>query len=455
MRSLLAVTFAALVLFAGCIAPGSKTSPASVAGSAAVLPALAFTAQKLVSPDHAGGEPAIVMTPKGTLLYASHPGYTHNHGLPPSADLITSTTYESYMWRSTDNGATWHYVGTLGQEMGPRGLARGVSDPDFTVDATGRVFFTDLNALATDSVGRSDDDGMTWLFGNPAAQQVIDRQWIAAYKTSVWISGDTSATPSVSRSDDGGVTWIPIGNKDLSGKMTADPRDGTLYIGGGSSIDVSKDGGVTWKVSSVPGHKSVGQGHDLTEVAIDPTGTVYTAWSEGSSVWYAASPDKGATWPVIVKLTDAWTGATVGTHLWPWVTAGDAGRIGVVWYAADEAAKNAEDVKGDWFVEAAVVENASSAMPSYTLSKATGAIHKGPICLGGTGCETDQTSDQTDRRLGDLFEATVDKTGELVIAYSDTVTVPGDTISHPGFVRETAGPSLYAPDHKAPTAAAS
>ncbi|MCA1812996.1 MAG: glycoside hydrolase, partial [Halobacteriales archaeon] len=362
------------LLLTGCVSSSTPPLP----GPGAVVQqvtGLAFGASQVLSVDHAGGEPAIIVTPQGTLLYAAHPGYTHTHGLP-SADLLTSTTYESYMWRSTDQGATWSLLGAAAG-MGPRGPGRGISDPDFAVDGKGRVFFTDLNALATDTVSRSDDDGATWLFANNAVQTLIDRQWLAAYQDSVWIKGNTDLRGiQVLRSDDGGLTWAEVGQAHVGGKMSSDPRDGTLYAGNGARVDVSTDGGKTWTLTNVSGHKNGGR--ELGQVAVDGAGTAYTAWAEGHDVWFAASKDKGASWLAPVRLTSQWNGATNGTHLWPWVAAGSAGRIGVVWYAADESVDNAQDVKGAWWVEAAEVLGADTAEPQWQLAGATGTVHTGP-----------------------------------------------------------------------------
>jgi hypothetical protein len=281
------------------------------------------------------------------------------------------------------------------------------------------------------------------VFGNSAVQTGVDRQWLAAYKDSVWISGSTFFSgEQVKRSDDGGLTWTEVGQAHLGGKLSSDPRDGTLYIGQGSSVDVSTDGGKTWTQSDVPDHENGGR--ELGQVAVDAAGNIYTAWVEDTDVYLAASKDKAKTWLPPHKLTMHWNGTTPGVHLWPWVTAGDEGKVAVVWYAADEAASSGEDVKGDWFVMAAFVLDAASATPHVQLVQAAGPMHTGPVCLGGTGCQTDQLSAQGDRRLGDLFEAAITLDGLLAIGYSDTHTAPQDSISHPGFVIQTQGPRLRA-----------
>src|SRR5438552_18578753 len=97
-RLALAVALA-LALVAGCIsAPGAKVQPQSVLGSAPTVGALTF-ANKLIDNARAGGEPVIQITQKGTILVAAHPGWTHTR-YPPSPNLVTPATGQSYLWRS-------------------------------------------------------------------------------------------------------------------------------------------------------------------------------------------------------------------------------------------------------------------------------------------------------------------------------------------------------------------
>ncbi|MEA3200521.1 MAG: hypothetical protein QOE90_1949 [Thermoplasmata archaeon] len=65
-------------------------------------------------------------------------------------------------------------------------------------------------------------------------------------------------------------------------------------------------------------------------------------------------------------------------------------------------------------------------------------MFQGHICQGGTGCQADP-SPNGDRRLGDFFEAAVDAKGYVHVVYAVAL---GDSISHPGYSRQTSGVSL-------------
>src|SRR5687768_17339010 len=133
-----------------------------------------FSEPFLVDDVRAGGEPVIAITQAGTILISAHPGFTHYHpsdeGTHPGTELVSPFSAQSYLWRSTDNGTTWQHIGLplpTGGDMGPRSAGLGVSDPEFTVMEDGTICFTDLEALAMSSTSCSEDDGQTWLVGNP------------------------------------------------------------------------------------------------------------------------------------------------------------------------------------------------------------------------------------------------------------------------------------------------
>ncbi|HWH07795.1 MAG TPA: hypothetical protein VNX21_01260, partial [Candidatus Thermoplasmatota archaeon] len=123
---------AALVLLAllgGCVSSGLDPAAAPLRGDL-VAATLSFAPVKLIDDVRAGGEPVIQITQKGTLLVAAHPGWTHTR-YPPSANLVTPASGQSYLWRSADNGETWQPIGLPGANgIGPRGVGQGVSDPD-------------------------------------------------------------------------------------------------------------------------------------------------------------------------------------------------------------------------------------------------------------------------------------------------------------------------------------
>lgn len=417
-------------------------------------PGPAFTTPKLIDDLRAGGEPVIAVTHEGSLIVSSHPGYTHYHpdaeGTPPgSAELIVPTQGQSYLWRSTDGGESWTHVSLIPVEglpnSGPRGLGQGVSDPDLTVDANGRIWLTDLEALASASISWSDDDGETWLMGNNVASEgAIDRQWLASYGDELYFTGNYLAGPDGTRPlkvTTDGLEWEARGQVPCSGDILANPVTGTLYAGCGTGVAVSTDAGNTWEVKRPEGLRAGGP--ISNEPAIDGAGTVYVAADMGrEGLVLAWTSDDGQTWGN-VSLAESFPDLENGTIIWPWVSAGSEGRVAVTFYASPTEQAYARE-ESEWFVYTAIVINATKPEREIYASQLTPEpFHRGGLCQSGTTCQaTTAVNDNSDRRLGDFFETTIDHEGYLHIVYSDTQTKPSDSISHVGYVRMTDGPPL-------------
>lgn len=439
-RPLVVLLFLGLLL-AGCIsAPGSTTTPQGPTANT-LGGALTFTT-RLIDNVRAGGEPVIQVTQKGTLLVSAHPGWTHTR-YPPSANLVTPASGQSYMWRSTDNGTTWKPLGLpMADGVGPRGLGQGVSDPDFAMDSKGRIYFTDLEALGSASVSWSDDDGATWLQGNDIAASFggapVDRNWLATHGTDVYFMGNYfTGGENVIKSSDGGITWSKVGTSPCSQEFITN-KDGALLIGCPTGIAVSTDGGAHFEERKVPGASS--KLRAMTSPALDTAGNVYITWANETGVWLAGSPDLGKTWWPTLRVSEPLFPNGAGTQIWPWVVAGDAGRVAVDWYGTNSSGGPGK-ATGEWFVYQTTVLGADSTTPTLYAGQVTPTpIFKGGICQNGTTCQADPTS-AGDRRLGDFFEAAVDQQGFVDVVYSVALQ---DAISHPGFAHQTGGPSLRA-----------
>ena len=427
---------------------GTRAEAAEILGPVnGTGPLPVFTEPKVIDTLRAGGEPVITTTTKGTILIGAHPGYTHWHpsptSVPPtSQELIVPTQGQSYMWRSTDAGKTFKSVSLLPVDLpnsGPRGVGQGVSDPDFAIDSAGRIYFTDLEALASASVSWSDDDGATWLMGNNfASGGFIDRQWLATHNKTVYFRGN--GVNSMRRSDDGGMTWQNLPSAGCGGDIVAHPVSGKLYVGCGGGFSMSIDRGQTWKRFTT----GTGYGGPIqNEPAIDAAGNVYIAADPGrKDIVVSVTTDDGLNWANI-SLKPFFPDLESGTLLWPWISAGSDGRFVVTFYGSPlPTAYN--KLEAEWFVYNAIVLNATTGSPQVYASKLTPKpFHKGPMCQGGTGCQaTTAVNANSDRRLGDFFENTIDKDGFVHVVYSDTQTKPTDTISHVGYVRLLDGPRL-------------
>lgn len=414
----------------------------------AALEAPSFLDPILVDETRAGGEPVIEVADDGAILVSGHAGTTHynleNGGVDP--DFATPYTTQTYIWRSTDGGRTWDYVGLPEADVGPHGPGQGFSDPDFAIDAAGNLYHTELY-LAQASVSKSSDDGRTWLQGNPAASHlpIVDRQWIAAgAEDTVYLSFNQLPTGHVvMKSTDGGLTFPQHTYVDGgAGPLYVDEDTGTVYehgFGDGRySLHVSTDGGQSFDEHTIAeGREFSGIFADLT---LDEAGNVYATWQEanprgGQSIFVAASTDQGETWTSPERVSPG-----NGSYIWPRVTAGDEGRVFVTWIGADETG-NPDTMDASWHVDVAQSVDAHQADASWTRTRATDdPIHQGSICQSGTACQVEGG----DRRLGDLFDATVGPEGRLLVTYpTTTMTEGGEAIAHPGFLKQSTGLSAY------------
>lgn len=409
---------------------------------------LSFEAPVLIDTFRPGGEPVIAVTPKGTLIVSAHPGDTHLFmGDPkPDAGFARSLSGQSMLWRSTDGGKTWSYVGLPGRDIGPRDAAYSRSDPDITIDQAGNIYLVHLY-IPFNSVERSADDGLTWT-GTPAAHPIPfpinDRPWITSWRADeAWLIHDGFLWKSVPGTQGLAYQFLgraPVG--DSFGNLQVDPRDGTLYNGQMGRIAYSSDGGVSWKLfeqrPDKPGFSSRDPVFNLNEPAVDGAGNVYGAYFRGGTLYYAVWTPRGQQYlgeRPVAKLS--------GSHMGPWIVAGDEGRIGIAWLGSDRDG-GARAAEANWFLYAAVVEGAQTGRPVLHVQRATEKpIHVGSICTQGVGCVVTRG----DRRLGDFLSATIDAAGHLLIVSGATANtgIPeaeDGLTSRPLFVKQAGGPLL-------------
>lgn len=434
----------------------------------------------LVDAVRAGGEPVVAVAHDDSILVATHPGWTHYHPTvadPDHSELVAQANAQSYLWRSTDGGTTWTHVGAAGQEAGPRSAGTGFSDPDFTVDGNGRVWYTDLQALAEQSVSYSDDNGQTWTAGNvvAGAGPYVDRQWMGSHGDTVYLTAnyfqDRSGGASedgarpFQTTDDGGLTWRTLGYSPCGGDFLADPRDGAIVMGCGLGFALSLDEGATWTEHESPA--GIHTGFFAHEPAIDTAGGIALAANgqpltphDPNQVLMSYTPDRGANWTILdlTALAGDWardqTGSDGGngTHVFAWVSAGSPGRFAVSWLATAQTGNAPQLADAEWHVLTAFVAGLGTGEVTVDLVQVTAEpAHRGPMCQSGTTCQVQSVgldpilgTDAGDRRMGDFFESTVLRDGRLVMAFADTTTRPDDVVSHPRFARQVAGPRLLA-----------
>jgi hypothetical protein len=468
---------------------------------------LGFAAPVYVDKTLAGGEPSVAYAPKsGRLVYTSHEGTTHlfSSNIPgapaESGGWIANYRNQVNIWTSADNGASWQVVNHLAGFFTDPLVNTGFSDPDLTQDESGNIYNTGID-LANDALFSSQDGGKTWPTGTPQCHEG-DRPWLAGGKANEAFLATNSDQPSghnVFHSTDAGKSCSTNGIADSgstpdggtfggSGKLFYDHGRGNLVepiyyqdangkvngVGVGLLPDASNAfSNPSAKFSQVRIANTTAYSH-WPAMAIDSAGNYYLVWDTNerdttsangcpptdsgsetfggsssaatplaNSVQMAVSTDGGQTWSAPRTVARS-AGHRV---LWPWVTAGSAGNVGVVWYQYDRVT-DPDCGTGNVSVMASRITGATSATPDQTTVDAAGTpIHSGAICAGGTVCAVTVGVTGEDRRLGDYFTVNTDSRGCLNVATGDTkltdaVTGNPSPNSHPMFIRQNSGPGL-------------
>jgi hypothetical protein len=452
--------------------------------TASAGPQASFATPSYVDVTHAGGEPVLLNTGSlGTLVYTTHQGTTHlyRNGIVSSAfaSFLTTDRDQVFVWYSTDNGNTWNLV-NLANTGVTSAYSLGFSDPDLTQDEGGTTYDTGIN-LVNDSIFGSGDGGRTWTVGNPDCHDG-DRPWLAGGTAgTVFMATDTlegTLSHQVFQ-----ATRLPGGLLSCSATGVPD-TDGSTYSGDGKLLFDHHNGnliepaifldangqtnGIGVSVASTYGQPFVPHRAASSTllahwpaIAIDSGDNVYVVWDTDdrdpshltgcpdalgnptpgplpNSIMAASSSDHGQTWQV-------YTVARPGNVrvLWPWVTAGDNGKLSVVWYQLDRVA-DPDCQPSNAFVYEAQVFGAQSGAPSIGITNASGrSVHYGTICQGGTTC----VATGQDRRMGDFFTNAIDQRGCVIIATADTMLtdpVTGGPLptARPLFIRQNGGPTL-------------
>ena len=455
------------LLAAATLACGTPVALSAIAapptcGSQLAPPKLSFGDRVVIDPQRPGGEPVAVVAQDGSISVSAHGGTTHLYKDPAAlatsaADLTSTYTNQTLNWRSNDNGKTWSYVGLAGGRTGPHtATSTGFSDPDFAMDAGGRIYNTEID-LANVAVFSSGDDGQTYSRG-VAEVTSGDRPWLTAgRKDEVYLY--VNMPRQIMRSTDGGLTW---GLQSHSGdalpvaKFFVHPKQPDTLLGpnGNGAVTISTDQGKTWKAY---GGAGLGPTNDkFGALAVDRAGYVYRAAAGGYTGPNDAKAEDGTvTFNSFDPATKKWakpvTIPTVeGDMLWPWVTAGDDGRVAVAWLQREPKDKANFDiwVAATTSARGTTVRCANGSTrfvpPRWTVANATkGRFHRGAICQAGTGCNA-STGDPGDRRIGDFFSVAYDKAGRIFVVGGATAGL-GDqqrAISAPIFIAAESGPKL-------------
>jgi hypothetical protein len=390
-------------------------------------------------------EPAIDVTDDGTFYGSSENGL----GAGTNAWKATATDATHYQELTQPNQTS---------ATSDTGFAPGGGDTDITVatapNSTGRynVYVASLN-LANVDVSTSTDGGGTWSL-NPAGATIPgdDRPWIAASGASkVCISYHDVATfrIHVNCSTDAGTTFTQLGEAiDANHSFLTDQNQiGNLAISrtgqhpvyqimvgptdaaelatcgtpaGPSSCNrtvwmgVSTDDGQTFTDHQVyTGSPDQSFNHNFPNVAVDRAGNVYAAFSDNHNVYSTFSTDGGQTWATTTKVNKP----PANTAIFPWLEAGAAGKVDLVYYATSYYdGTNPPDnypISAAWHVYLAQNLTATKSGGSFTQYEASPVNHLRGVCEGGISCTGNR----------DLFDdfgvAASPVTGLASIIYSD------------------------------------
>ena len=463
LRRRTALLASSVLLGSGLPVAVTALGAAPACGSDLKPPALSFNKRVYVDDKRPGGEPVSVVGQDGSISVSAHGGTTHLYKDPTTlatgaADIATTYENQTLNWRSTDGGKTWKYIGIAGQSFGPHtATSSGFSDPDYAIDAGGRIYNTEIN-LANVAVFSSGDDGQTYSRGL-AEVTSGDRPWLTAgRKDEAYLYVNTGQ--QIFRTKDGGLTWSLQSQGNSSGpdaKMYIDPKnpDGLIGPHNPQGVAISADQGKTWKAYDGAG---LGKNVDFFgAVSVDRAGNVYRAAAGGyggpgdgkvddGEVTFNAFNRKTNTWGKPVRIP-----APTGDMLWPWVVSGDDGRVAVAWLQRFPGKPDAFDMMVAATTNAhgtnvTCPDGSKRFVPAqWTVTDASqGAVHKGEVCLSGTACNASTDFPAGDRRIGDFYTVNFDKDGRIFVVGGSTA-FPGETvkpISNPIFISAKSGPRL-------------
>ncbi|MGB2952293.1 MAG: hypothetical protein WBB74_02735 [Gaiellaceae bacterium] len=371
-----------------------------------------------------------------------------------------TTTQNSFIHRSTDNGLEFHIDSPAGLRPDP---GPGGGDTDVVTDDQGFAYFVDLEGLVNLGTSVSNDNGNTWRKNAVAVQNTaVDRQWFAidngttssAADNTIFLAFHESAvgtfiysSPGSTGPNDpvGGLVWqnssanapLPLASDATCGQPRFDPVKRNLYYACnegdhlrmtiGHVAPGQRTGIVYHNVTLPKSPGGGGPGHLFPAVAVDKAGNVYGAWidSNDSNVFYSASTDQGATWSAPVQVNSR----PAVTNEFLWAQAGAAGNLALAWYGTDAAGQPDDfaswfnDPRGatavKWWGYVGVITGATSPTATIAQQRFTEKpMHYGQICNQGIGC----TVSGGDRTMADFFGFNLDKSGAIRIVYNDTTS---------------------------------
>ncbi|MGH2671425.1 MAG: DUF11 domain-containing protein [Actinomycetota bacterium] len=396
-----------------------------------------------------------------------------------------TTTQQSWIHRSVDNGDQFNVVSQVGIRPNP---PPGGGDTDIVVDDQGMAYWTDLEGLVNLDCSVSNDSGNSWR-KNPACVPItpgVDRQWFtldngtnhtigaagAADNTvflafrevlvgvriysSAGSTGPTDPTGGLLYTDSSAGTPLPVGSDTTCGQLRFDPVDRFLYypcIDGNhiritrGHVDVGQRTGIEYTNVNAPASPGGGPVGDLfPAVATDAGGNVYAVWIDESdhNVYYSASTDHGDTWGPAFQIN----GNDANSNEFVWAHAGADGRLVVTWLGSPSHADSDNmpswfndriaATQFPWFGYVSVISGAAGPAPGFVQQKFTERpMYYGQICNFGIAC----SATGGDRTMADYFAFYPDPdTGAARIVYNDVTSQHHGAHLHE--IRQLGGPTV-------------
>ncbi|MFN2582509.1 MAG: hypothetical protein ABR498_07195 [Candidatus Dormibacteria bacterium] len=383
------------------------------------------------------------------------------------------------------------------------------------------LYFDNQDNLDSQTCGYSTDAGRTFNFTDPSqplqgelcggtvgTDVGADRQWLAETRVDptvsanngvlnhdinyLWYDHYQNGGNTLGRSDNGiSYTLGPSGQGGGNpGNIVADPTSGAVYvtttIGGGAYVGYSADGGKTLTKTNITGGGCTGNtATDFSVIAIDTAGNLYIVYAcqDGTNAWRVffsrttgftnvnngtRSVPVASGWTTPIPITGSGTGApSINYAVFPWVTAGDPGRVDVAFYGTTQATgydPNSENAQWNTYVLQDLTAFSDSlpvacgpppppgqscpGQPTTSpqlVAVAEAPTHLASICFNGIGC-TGPPQVGGNRNLLDFFEVTHDANGMADVVYNDDgnqmfAAWPGGPFDM--VARQVGGPSLY------------
>ena len=396
------------------------SAPEEVGESEQALQPFAFSTHEILDPlpsfggnTQRGTDPFVALAENGDV-YVGATGH-------PVHPLITTG---GSLWRSTNDGAAWGFLGTAGFPV-PLGL-----EPAMHIDSSGRLWMAEFYLAGPEQIFRYSDPSAivnraTDYDGIGLGAPPGERPWVSSFGDRVHVQyGETLFEPGVRISFDGAANppvftaTIPIAvnpalraeviggtNTETTvaaigqGPMVVNQTTGRMcaplvtmngasndpYLPAHSLWTACSDDGLTWTNTLVYNNPNVALANLWPASAIDSDGNMFFivaanmkksgAVAPGMNIYLFSSKDDGLTWSAPKKVNQ-----TGGTHIFPEAVAGCNGDIDIVWYGTDvKGNPSTLPATAEWTVFMAQSRNAKKADPEWLQTDvASSVVHYGP-----------------------------------------------------------------------------